>query len=255
MKSIVHTFAILFVIGSGSFEAKGKELKVLFIGNSHTYTMQNTLDNVIQASPYSESIFEYVATGGWTLQQHLESNNTMSRIKSQDWDFVVLQEHGVRSSRPDEREQFYDAVAKLSEAIRESGAKVVLYMVWGYYGNETMRQSIIEGYRRAAHQVDAIVSPVGLAWQRVRRNKPYFEEQLYVSDGNHSSYKGSFLISCVLYATLFDADPTQLEFNGSLLPAEAAYLKLKAKEAFNPVVDFNEDGVVDCGDMCIMVDC
>ncbi len=254
MKPIVHTFAILFVIVSGSLEAKGKELKVLFIGNSHTYTMQNTLDNVIQASPYSESIFEYVATGGWTLQQHLDSNNTMSRIKSQDWDFVVLQEHSQRASRPYEREQFYDAVAKLSEAIRESGAKVVLYMVWGFYGNETMRQSIIEGYRRAAHQVDAIVSPVGLAWQRVRRNKPYFEEQLYVSDGNHSSYKGSFLIACVLYATLFDADPTQLEFNGSLLPAEAAYLKLKSKEAFNPVVDFNGDEIVDIDDLLMLIE-
>ncbi len=242
-----------------------EQLRVLFIGNSGTSWIRNTLDSLIQASPYSESTFEYVAPDSWTLQQHLDSNNTMSRIKSQDWDFVVLQEQVLRASRPYESEQFYDAVANLSEPIKESGAQVVLYMIWGFRDGdplnpqinpdyETMQQRLVEAYTEAARQVDAIIAPVGLAWQRVRRNKPDLGRQLYHSDGKHPSNKGAFLTACVFYATLFDADPTELAFNGGLSAEEAAYLKLKAKEAFNPVVDFNGDEIVDIDDLLMLIE-
>jgi len=138
-------------------------------------------------------------------------------------------------------------------------------MTWGWrYGDtynpqispdyETMQQILIEAYTEAAHQVDAIIAPVGIAWQRVRRNNPELGQQLYKNDGYHPSNKGAFLIACVFYATLFDADPTELDFNGSLSVEEASYLRNKAKEVFIPTVDFNGDGIVDAADMCIMVD-
>ncbi len=249
--------------GESTFERE--QLRVLFIGNSLTNQIRSALNSVIQASPYSESTFEYVAPDGWSLQQHTYSENTMSKIRSSDWDFVVLQEYDNRPTLPDRRGQFYDAVAKLSEAIKESGAQVVLYMIWGQRDGdpqnrqinpdyETMQQHLIEAYTEAARQVDAIIAPVGVAWQRVRRNKPDLGLQLYQNDGLHPSYKGAFLTAYVFYATLFDADPTELAFNGGLSAQEAAYLRRKAKEAVIPIVDFNGDGIVDSADMCIMVD-
>jgi hypothetical protein len=255
-----------FTFGESTVERE--QLRVLFIGNSLTNRIRTALDSVIQASPYSESTFEYVAPDGWNLQQHTYSENTMSKIRSSDWDFVVLQEYDNRPTLPDRRGQFYDAVAKLSEAIKESGAQVVLYMIWGRRDGdpqhrqinpdyETMQQHLIEAYTEAARQVDAIIAPVGLAWQRVRRNNPALGRQLYISDGLHPSYKGAFLTAYVFYATLFDADPTELAFNGGLSAQEAAYLRRKAKEAVEaviPIVDFNGDGIVDSADMCIMVE-
>jgi hypothetical protein len=240
-------------------------LKILFIGNSFTNQMQGTFDSLIQASAHSESTVEYVAPDGWTLQQHQYSGNTMSKIRGSNWDFVVLQEQSFRATLPDERTQFYNAVANLSEAIKESGAQVMLYMTWGWrYGDtynpqispdyETMQQILIEAYTEAAHQVDAIIAPVGIAWQRVRRNNPELGQQLYKSDDYHPSNKGAFLIACVFYATLFDSDPTELAFNGSLSAEEAAYLRNKAKEAFIPIVDLNGDGIVSDTDICIMID-
>jgi hypothetical protein len=249
----------------GESPVEREPLRVLFIGNSLTYPIRATLDSVIQASPYSESTFEYAAWDYWSLQQHTNSENTMSKIRSSDWDFVVLQEYSNWPTLPNRSGEFYEAVAKLSEAIKESGAQVVLYMIWGYRdgdpGNrqinpdyETMQQNLIEAYTEAARQVDAIVAPVGVAWQRVRRYKPDLGLQLYDSDGLHLSYKGAFLTAHVFYATLFDADPTELAFNGSLSAEEAAYLRRKAKEAFIPIVDFNGDRIVDSDDICIMVD-
>jgi len=243
-----------------------KQLRVLFIGNSITNRIQNTLDRVIQASPYSESTFEYVAPDGATLQAHMYSENTMSKIRSSDWDFVVLQEFSNRPTLPNGRGRspFYEAVANLSEAIKESGAQVVLYMTWGRRDGdpqypqispdyETMQQLLIEGYREAARQVDAIIAPVGVAWQRVRRNKPELGRQLY-SDTIHPSYKGAFLTACVLYATLFDADPTELAFNDSLSAEEAAYFRSIAKEVFIPFVDLNGDGIVDIDDLLMLIE-
>ena len=237
-------------------------LRVLFIGNSFTNQIRSTIDSLIQASPYSESTVEYVAPDGWTLQQHQYSGNTMSKIRSSNWDFVVLQEQSFRATLPNERAQFYNAVANLSEAIKESGAHAVLYMTWGWLnGNpqispdyETMQQILIDSYTEATRQVDAIIAPVGIAWQSVRRNAPGLGQQLYKSDGYHPSNKGAFLAACVFYATLFDADPTELDFNGSLSAEEATYLKRQAKEIFIPKVDFNGDGIVNSDDMCIMVD-
>ncbi len=267
-------FSAAILVGAGSAEAdftfgesavEREPLRILLIGNSLTNQIRSTLVSLIQASSYSESTIGYVAPGGWTLQQHVSSANTMSRIRSSDWDFVVLQEQSQTPNLPDRCEKFYNAVTKLSEAIKESGAQVVLYMTWGYrYGDpqnpqvnpdyETMQQNLIEAYTQAARQVDAIIAPVGVAWQRVRRNKPDLGRQLYQGDGLHPSYKGAFLTACVFYATLFDADPTELAFNGALSAEEAAYLRSKAKEAFIPIVDLNADGIVDATDMCIMVD-
>ncbi|MHC4435740.1 MAG: LamG-like jellyroll fold domain-containing protein [Planctomycetota bacterium] len=242
---------------------ESEPLRVLFIGNSLTAQIRTALDSLIQASPYSESTFEYVALDYWHLQQHVNSENTMSKIRNSDWDFVVLQEQSNKPTLPDRCAEFYDAVAKLSEAIKESGAQVVLYMTWGYRdgGNhqinpdyETMQQNLIEAYTEAARQVDAIIAPVGVAWRHVYRDKPDLSRQLYKVDGLHPSYKGAFLTACVFYATLFDADPTELAFNGVLPAQEAAYLRREAKEAFIPIVDFNGDGIVDAADICIMVD-
>jgi ketosteroid isomerase-like protein len=252
-----------FTFGESTVERE--PLRILFIGNSLTNQIRSTLNRLIQASPYSESTIEYVAPDWWTLQQHMNSENTMSKIRSSDWDFVVLQERSNWPTLPNRCGQFYDAVAKLSEAIKESGAQVVLYMIWGYRDGdpqnrqispdyETMQQNLIEAYTEAARQVDAIIAPVGVAWQSVRRNKPDLGRQLYQSDGLHPSYKGAFLTACVFYATLFDADPTELAFNGGLSDEEAAYLRRKAKETVIPIVDFNGDGIVDSADMDIMVD-
>ena len=270
--SLVLVLALCMVVKTSNADftlsettVEHEPLRVLFIGNSFTNQIQSTFNSLIQASPYSESTVEYIAPDGWTLQQHQYSGNTMSKIKSSNWDFVVLQEQSFRATLPNERALFYNAVANLSEAIKESGAQVVLYMTWGWrYGDtynpqispdyETMQQILIDSYTEAARQVDAIIAPVGVAWQRVRRNNPDLGQQLYKSDNYHPSNKGAFLIACVFYATLFDADPTELDFNGSLSAEEATYLKRQVKEVFIPKVDFNGDGIVDAADMCIMVD-
>ncbi len=86
-------------------------------------------------------------------------------------------------------------------------------------------------YTDVAKQADALVAPVGEAWRAVRRERPQLGVELYRNDGSHPSKKGAYLAACVFYSALFDADPTELDFNGSLSVEEAVYFKDKARGA------------------------
>ena len=218
-----------------------KPLKVLFIGNSYTGGIRDTLNNLIGASPYSQSIIEYAVRGGWTLRQHLNDRSTISRIESAKWDYVVLQEQSQAPTLPEKCDEFYDAAVALSTIIRQSGAKPVLYMTWGRRDKdtqnpkinpdyETMQMRLTMAYKEAAKKADALIAPVGQAWRSVRRDHPNLWSQLYRDDGSHPSKKGAYLAACVFYATLFKSDPTQLDFSGSLSGSEAGYFKAEAAE-------------------------
>jgi hypothetical protein len=219
-----------------------KALKVLFIGNSYTGGIRDTLNDLVEASPYSQSTFEYAVKGGWTLKQHLNDSKTIARIKSTKWDYVVLQEQSQTPTLPGKYDDFCDAVVALSTMIRRQGAKPVLYMTWGRRDKdgqnpqinpdyETMQMRLSMAYTNAAKKADAIIAPVGEAWRIVRRERPQLGIQLYRDDGSHPSKKGAYLAACLFYATLFDVDPTELDFNSSLSEEEASYFKNKAKKA------------------------
>jgi hypothetical protein len=219
-----------------------KVLKVLFIGNRYTRGIRDTLSDLVEASPRFQSTLEYVVKGGWTLKQHLNDSNTIARIKSTKWDYVVLQEQSLAPTLPGRYDDFCDAMVTLSKMIRQCGAKPVLYMTWGRRDKdrqnplinpdyETMQMRLSRAYTDVANKADALIVPVGEAWRAVRRERPQLGIQLYRDDVSHPSKKGAYLAACVFYATLFDADPTDLNFNSVLPAKEAAYLKDKAKKA------------------------
>jgi hypothetical protein len=49
--------------------------------------------------------------------------------------------------------------------------------------------------------------------------------KLYKNDGSHPAGPGAYLAACVFYATLFDADPTTVEFDGGLPEAEVRAIR------------------------------
>jgi len=231
---------------SVAVKTDSKALKVLFIGNSYTGGIRGNLDSLIGVSPYSESTLEYAVKGGWTLQQHLNDVSTISRIKANKWDYVVLQEQSKAPTLPEKCDDFYNAVVKLSTIIRQYGSRPVLYMTWGRRDKdeenpqinpdyETMQMRLTKAYTDAARKANALIAPVGEAWRAVRRERLQLGSQLYRDDGSHPSEKGAYLAACVFYATLFKADPMQLNFNSSLSVGEAEYLKAKAVEAVRSI--------------------
>jgi hypothetical protein len=168
-------------------------LRVLFIGNSYTYT--RNLPRLVEAiSQASGTPIQAVmlARSGYTLEKH--ANEGAAR-RLAGFDVVILQEH---SRRP------LEAPAKMLSAVRRlsEGAKVrwILFVPWSRRGHASEQPAIDSAYDAAARIIGATTARVGDAWQRALQMNA--ECPLYRPDGSHPTDRGSYLAALVLAAQL-----------------------------------------------------
>jgi len=186
--------------------------RVLFIGNSYTY--QNSLPEMIEAfaralAPQTQLETASVLTGGATLRWHLTEGTAPRRIAEGGWSYVVLQEQSLLGGMRidgvaylgDPEALFFPAARQLAAQASAGGARPLFYMTWSRKANLAAQGHLTQAYSRIATELGAALSPVGVAWERVRRERP--ELELYVEDGHHPGPAGSYLSACVLFASIF----------------------------------------------------
>jgi hypothetical protein len=92
---------------------------------------------------------------------------------------------------------------------------------------EHMQARLNEVVEIEAKAIDAKIAQQGPAWQIVRHERPDIE--LYVKDGSHPSYAGSYLAAAVSYLTIF-GEPFGEDTSNGILDAEVAkYLRSVAE--------------------------
>ena len=110
-----------------------KKLRILFIGNSHTY--YNDMPNMVAEKSRKEGYdceVTMIAHGGWFLEQHVQEPDVRFNILYGHYDYVVLQEH----SHPfGPEEKLFDAVRQLNTWIREANAKPLVHQSESCGGN------------------------------------------------------------------------------------------------------------------------
>jgi len=195
--------------------------RILFIGNS--YTFFNSSPEVLKAlakEAFPDRIIEtkLISQGGMTLERHWQEGRALAAIESRKWDYVVLQEQsrlGMSVEIDDNTyfgntAQFYEYARKFDTAIKAAGAKTVLFMTWSRRVRPQEQAILTHAYTSIANELDAILSPVGLAWDVVRSND---QIDLYYSDGSHPSVYGSYLVATSLFSTIFEESPIGLSGN------------------------------------------
>lgn len=204
---------------------EGRPGRILFIGNSYTGQIRGMLTQLVATSPYRDCQLDFIHPGGRTLEQHLASEATMQKIREGKWDVVVLQDQSQTPAIfPD---KFMQAAREIDRIIDAAEARTVFYETWGrrdgdkmnaqrFPTYEKMQQALSDAYARAARKYNAELAPVGQAWAWLRQQHPAIGSILYHGDGSHPAAAGAYLAACVLYVTLFDADPTKVNFNGGL---------------------------------------
>jgi hypothetical protein len=218
-------------------------VQVLFIGNSYTFVnnMPEMFASLVRDAGYNVRV-EMTATGGWTLADHVASQETRKLIAEGTWDYVVLQEQSVIPSVAQRRTTEMSPAARvLVDQIHAAGGQPLLFMTWGRrdglpdYGFDnftSMQAQLQSGYTKVAESLDTAVVPVGLAWQR------RFEENsaisLWDSDGSHPSVEGSYLTACVFYAFIVEESPIGLEFTAGLHAERALQLQRTASKTVFP---------------------
>lgn len=227
-------------------EQPANALRVLFVGNSHTFLndVPQLVARLAEAAKVERPLaFVMQARGGETLAGHLAGSAVRQRLAQQAWDFVVLQEQQQRPTftwNPEQIErEFYEPVRTLDVLIRAAGARTILTMTAarreGDPANrpgdsyEAMQERSREAHMTVARQISARVAPVGLAWRALHRQRP--ELPLWVADGSHASMHGSYLAACVLFATLYEHSPVGNPYTAGLSSTDAVVLQEAAEVA------------------------
>lgn len=176
-----------------------KGLRILFIGNSHTY--YNDLPQLVKTRA-AEAGYDcgvtMLAHPGWYLEQHVQEPEVRFNILYGGYDYVVLQEH-AHPFGPEEK--YRAAVAALNQMIRAAGSVPVLYEVWAKKAEPEAQATMNEVHRRAAEETDALLAPVGEGWWDCRKHRP--ELELYAEDGAHASRAGSDFAAEHIWETIY----------------------------------------------------
>ena len=116
---------------------------------------------------------------------------------------MVLQEQSTLPVKNAKR--MHENVRLFDEAIKNEGAKTVLYMTWARRNAPDSQQAITDAYSSIGKELGAIVIPVGVAWQTFlgKHETPVLHDR----DGSHPTLAGSYLAACVFFATLFGESP------------------------------------------------
>jgi hypothetical protein len=199
-------------------------LRLLFIGNSHTYVNNIPLTVEEMARSAGRPCYTWSATvGGYRLEEHTLHQPTLDAIAAGSWDHVILQEQSQVPTIPYWRDSsMYPAVRLLDSLARGVGAQTMLYMTWGwrdggtmvYLGDSSpdfrdyfeMQDSVTAAYQRIGDGIGAVMSPVGRAWRRGRELDS--TAALWQSDACHSTPFGAYLAACTFYSVLFDEPAT-----------------------------------------------
>lgn len=244
MKVKLTLLATLLVVAATLTRAQ--TYKALFIGNS--YTAGNNLPNMVAqlADANGDSlIFDSHTPGATQLMDHAVNATALSKISSQEWDFVVLQAQSQEPSWPDGQmaTDVYPYAVILNDSIKSNNecTETVFFMTWGRrYGDnfncpgwppvctfDGMTARLRHGYSTMANANDATIAPAGPAW----RNSWAADSNvvLHTPDNSHPNLSGSYLTACVFYATLYKKSPVGNTYTAGLSVQDAAYLQDIAK--------------------------
>jgi len=240
-------FTILFtVICTTGIYAQGGTKRVLFIGNSYTYT--NNLPQLLYDAAKTTGdtiVFDSSTPGGYTFQNHTTNSTTLTKIAAGNWDYVVLQEQSQLPSFTDGEVQsmVFPYARQLDSLINLQNpcAETVFFMTWGRKNGDASNCAVwppvctYQGmdsllnlrYRMMADMYEAIVSPVGAVWHYIRDHHPSIE--LYNADESHPSLAGSYAAACSFYTVICRKNPSYILYDGGLPAADALAIRDAAR--------------------------
>lgn len=175
------------------------DYNILFIGNSLTYS--NNLPRLVGLHAATKGVIvntEMVAKANYAIVDHWADGQVQRLIKSQEFDFVVIQQG------PSSQQNGYDMLvndgAQYAQLCEENSSKLAYFMVWPSIAYYYSFDGVIRNYTAGAHENNAILIPVGSIWkQYIDATGDY---SYYGSDGFHPSSTGSQKAAEIIVETL-----------------------------------------------------
>ena len=175
-------------------------MKVLFLGNSHTYMndMPYLFRMTAEASSDEPCDVTMLAYSGRDLEWHRKEYFSLRfALLYGNYDYCVIQQ--AAHPFPPEETTMKNGSALIS-LCRTCGVQPVLYMTWAEKAYPENQQKMIDTYTRLAREENVLLAAAGIVWRDVKDRHP--EIELFFKDGEHASPYGDFLIASVIYRTL-----------------------------------------------------
>jgi uncharacterized protein DUF4886/PKD domain-containing protein len=217
---------------------------ILFIGSSYFNfnDLPGLFENLAMCSG-KEVYVDHHGGNGLYLDDHASSSDTESKINEMQWDYVILQGGGTNTAYPNyfTDHPVYPALEILRDKIYSNceSTKMVFCMPWAFEDGmtwyqdwtdtyEDMQEKIYETTINYSQDLGFIIAPVGWAWYTVLEEQDYPLHYLHLRDWNHPSIKGSYLMSCVIFSTVFLESSIDIPYYGGLLEEEGSYFQTVA---------------------------
>lgn len=172
-------------------------MKVLFIGNSHTFTHDvPSIINKLFIENNEKWEYKEMTVSGQTLKFHSTREDLLNEIKVGNYDIIILQE---RASNFDQ-ELFDEGFNPLYDhIINNTKSKILMYMIWSNESRPEIQKTILESYANASNKDRVSLASAGIVWDIIRHN--HKDITLYM-DGNHATKTGAYLAASTLFYAL-----------------------------------------------------
>ena len=186
-----------------------EKLRVLFIGNSHTYFNDSPIvfKMLAEAGQDVEVEAHMQAHPGVTYGWHLSQGAELRfGLVHGNYGFVFMQQ-AAHSPCPEPSETIRDG-EKLITRIRSVGSTPIIVMPWAEKRSPEHQAIMYNTYNTLANNTHTRFTPVGYVFERVLNERPDID--LYWFDGEHCSPYGTYVNACCAYSMVFGVSPEGL---------------------------------------------
>jgi hypothetical protein len=216
---------------------------ILFVGNSYLYYGDSVHNHVrriaIAAGIHDSSKMSYKSAtiGGAAIFDHNIDHllNPENLRVDKPFEVVILQGGSAAPLSEKRRMRFMQTTKDFAAKIKLAGGETVLYMTHSYVEPHAryrpgMIKDIASLYVAAGNKIDALVIPVGLAFEEAYRLRPNL--QLHKSfDGSHPNLAGTYLASATVFASIYGISPVgnSYDYYGAIDPQTMLFFQTVAQ--------------------------
>jgi hypothetical protein len=220
----VHLRALLLVVlAAMPLNGGERPLRLLFVGNSLTFT--NDLPQMVRrvaALDGRSCEVTMLALPNFSLADHLQGGR-LERELRKPWDFVILQQGP--SSLPDSRRDLLRDTRTIAHLLgRRPATRLALLMVWPARQHARNWDRVSDSYRLAAEAVDGVLIPAGENLRTAMGKDASLP--LLDADGFHPAPAGTYLMALTTYRSLTGRLPAAAAEPEGALPLTVTQLRL-----------------------------
>ncbi len=218
--------------------------RILYIGNSYLYYndslhnhVRRMLNEVYESDIDTTNYKSVTISGSRSWHHNIDhSLNHKNLGVKKPFQLVIFQGGSGETNTIEERDTFSNEVSDIVKKIKNAKAEPALYMIHAYVEphedtNPSMIENIKQMYIDAGNKNDALVIPVGIAFENAYKAQPNIKLHKHY-DGTHPNILGTYLASCVVFSSITRLSPLNIKYSyfGEIEDKDKRFLQKIAKE-------------------------